>query len=88
MPADRYLRCGDDQPVEALAYSGANADEVRAWLVGYRVTDRGEALVVTRDQEDAGLEVRPGDWLVRDDERVALMRAYEFFGRYRAQPVE
>jgi hypothetical protein len=31
---DRYLRRGDDQPVEALAYTGHLAGEVRAWLVG------------------------------------------------------
>jgi hypothetical protein len=86
--ADRFLRRGDDQLVEALAYTGGNAGEVRAWLVGYRVTDRGEALVVTRDPGDAGLEVRPEDWLERDDEGVRVVPAWEFFGRFRARPVE
>jgi hypothetical protein len=32
--------------------------------------------------------VQLGDWLARDDERVEVVRPYEFFSRFRAQPVE
>ena len=36
----------------------------------------------------ATLEVRPGTWVVRDDEGVRVVPAYAFFSRYRRQPVE
>ena len=87
MTAGRFRRRGDDQLVEAMTYTGHNAAEVRAWLVGYRVAETDGSLVVTG--HTAGfLEVQLGDWLARDDERVEVVRAYEFFSRYRRQPVE
>ena len=88
MTADRFLRRGDDRLVAAIAFTGDNADAVRAWLSGYRITKEGRVLVDTGHHEDATLEVRPGNWLVRDDEGVRAVPADEFLSRYRAQPVE
>ena len=88
MPADRFLRRGDDRLIGALAYTGGNADEVGAWLVGYRAAKGNGSLAATGHHEAAALEVRPGTGMVRDDEGVRVVPAYEFFSRYRSQPVE
>ena len=41
-----------------------------------------------RRHKTATLEVRPGHWLVRDDDGIRVVPAYELFSRYRTQPVE
>lgn len=84
---ERFLRRGDDRLVEALAYTGGNAAEIRAWLIGYRVAEDGWPLVVTGRAGET-LEAWAGDWLVRDDDGVRVVRAYAFYSRYQAQPVE
>ena len=88
MPAERFLRRGDDQLVEAMTYTGEDVDEVRAWLAGYRVTEQGRALFVTGHHEDGTLGVRPGHWVVRAGVEVSAVQAHEFFSRYRSPLVE
>ena len=66
----------------------AHAGEPIAGLAGYRLVEEGRSPAVTGHYDAATLEVRPGHWLVRDDDGIRVVPAYELFSRYRTQPVE
>lgn len=90
MIATTYLRRIDDQPVEALQYTGDNLGEVRALVgAGYRVavTDAG-GLTLTREHPQERVKATAWDWIIRDGDRVYAVRSYEFRSHCREVPIE
>lgn len=93
MAVTAYIRRIDDERVEAVQYTGANLDQVRAWVdTGFDgVTGDPQRVYVSQDAKDRGDgddEVLAGDWVVRDDERVYAVRSYVFRGHCREAPIE
>ena len=85
-----YIRRIDDQPVEALQYTGNNLGEVRALVgAGYRVavTDAG-GLTLTQEHPEEREEAAAWDWIIRDGQRVYAVRSFAFRGHCRGVPVE
>lgn len=69
---DLYVRRLDQTLVEAVCVTGGNRDELARWA--------GHGFPVD--------DVPPGAWVVRDDERLYVVPAHEFWSHCRARPVE
>lgn len=89
MTATTYIRCIDDQPVEAMQYTGGNLAALGAWVgPGFHVIDGDPPRIyVSRDAEGRGDQAYVGDWIIRDDERVYAVRSYAFRGDCREAPI-
>ncbi len=69
---DLYVRRADQQLVEAFRYTGENRDELARWA--------GIGFPVD--------DVPPWAWVVRDDDRVYVVPAVEFWSHVRSRPME
>jgi len=69
---DLYVCRLDDQLVEAIRFTGGNRAELARWA--------GHGFPVEK--------LPPGAWVVRDDERLYVVPAHEFWSHCRARPVE
>jgi len=90
MTPTTFLRRIDDELIEALQYTGANLDDVRAMVgAGYRVTvtDAG-VLAWTREHPQERVEAVASDWIIRDGQRVYAVRSFAFRGHCREVPIE
>lgn len=86
---ETYLRRLDDQPVDALQYTGENLEAVRALVGGgFRAEAWPDRVVLTRGRPPARVAVGAWDWVLNDGERVYAGRSYDFWSHCRSVPIE
>jgi len=90
MTPTTYLRRIDDEPVEAVQYTGGNHDKVRAFVgAGYRVVVlEPDRLTLAREHPQERVDVSAWDWIIRDGQRVYAVRSFAFRSHCREVPVE